>query len=135
MKREPISEELRQQVFRRDHYTCRYCGSKDGPLHADHVYPASKGGETTLSNLVTACQHCNVKKGSRVGIWPKPIRSRVHRKEQPSPVGVIMIVIGVNVCSMYFLSDHYNYDIPPHAFIFIGLAFVLFEAWIQYNNL
>ncbi len=81
MKRESISEELRQQVLQRDHYTCRYCGSKDGPFHADHVYPVSKGGETTFSNLVTACEDCNLKKSSRIGLWPKPIRYFDERKE------------------------------------------------------
>jgi hypothetical protein len=63
----------RELVFERDGYTCRYCGRKDGPLHADHVYPYTKGGETSIDNMVTACEKCNTSKGSKVGIWPKPI--------------------------------------------------------------
>jgi hypothetical protein len=72
--KQPISEVLRRQVFKRDNYTCRYCGYTGGPLHADHVYPESKGGETTLENLVTACPNCNERKSNKVGIWPMPIK-------------------------------------------------------------
>lgn len=64
---------IRLQVFERDEYTCRYCGSKTGPFHADHVYPFSKGGETSISNLVTSCEICNLKKQNKIGLWPKPI--------------------------------------------------------------
>src|SRR5258708_36148666 len=63
----------RIKVIERDNYTCRYCGNTSPPFHADHVYPYSKGGETSINNMVTACQRCNVKKGSKVGIYPKPI--------------------------------------------------------------
>lgn len=66
-------EEIRQQVFKRDGYRCRYCGSTAGPFHADHVYPYSKGGETSIENMVTACATCNTSKSSKVGLWPKPI--------------------------------------------------------------
>jgi hypothetical protein len=69
----PIPDRIRTKVFERDGYQCRYCGSKSGPFHADHVYPESKGGETSISNLVTACKRCNVKKSAKVGLWPKPI--------------------------------------------------------------
>lgn len=56
---------LRFKVFMRDNFRCRYCGKRveDGAiLHADHVQPASKGGPTTLENLVTACIDCNLGK-------------------------------------------------------------------------
>lgn len=68
-----IRSDIREEVFERDGYTCRYCGNKEGPFHADHVYPSSKGGETSIENLVTACVHCNTKKQAKVGLWPKPI--------------------------------------------------------------
>ena len=52
----------RQNIFKRDGYACQYCGtSKD--LTLDHVVPRSKRGRTTWKNLVTACKHCNAKKG------------------------------------------------------------------------
>lgn len=52
----------RQNIFKRDGYQCVYCGSKNN-LTLDHVVPRSKGGKTSWTNLVTACQDCNSKKG------------------------------------------------------------------------
>lgn len=52
----------RQNVFKRDAYTCQYCGvHKD--LTLDHVVPRSKNGKSSWSNLVTACRRCNARKG------------------------------------------------------------------------
>jgi 5-methylcytosine-specific restriction endonuclease McrA len=51
----------RQNLFKRDFYTCLYCSSKKN-LTLDHVIPKSKGGKTTWTNLVTACQNCNSRK-------------------------------------------------------------------------
>lgn len=52
-------------VMRRDGYMCRYCGrrSPEVELHIDHVTAWSKGGQSTLDNLQTLCQMCNVGKG------------------------------------------------------------------------
>ena len=50
---------LRAEVFARDDFTCRYCGSRGGRLECDHVVPVSRGGSHDLSNLVTACFTCN----------------------------------------------------------------------------
>jgi len=57
----------RRTVLARDHHTCQYCGSTPGraDLTVDHVRPRSKGGTTTWDNVVTACRHCNVRKGNR----------------------------------------------------------------------
>ena len=54
----------RQNIFRRDHHECQYCGaSKD--LTLDHVVPRSRGGKSSWKNLVTACRRCNAHKGSQ----------------------------------------------------------------------
>lgn len=56
---------LRTQVFERDAYRCKHCGThKD--LRADHIHPESKGGPATLDNLQTLCAPCNSKKGVRI---------------------------------------------------------------------
>lgn len=73
VKRKHISSEIREYILRRDGYRCRYCGSKNPPFHLDHVYPVAKGGETTINNLVTACEDCNYQKHDKVGIYPKPV--------------------------------------------------------------
>jgi 5-methylcytosine-specific restriction endonuclease McrA len=53
----------RQNIFKRDEFTCQYCGSiKD--LTLDHVIPRSRGGKSTWKNLITACKMCNAKKGN-----------------------------------------------------------------------
>lgn len=55
---------LRFKVFRRDIFTCQYCGRKAPavPLHVDHIMPWSSGGRTELANLRTACSVCNLGK-------------------------------------------------------------------------
>ncbi|WP_430149172.1 HNH endonuclease [Paenibacillus cisolokensis] len=59
-----IPSKLRKEVFERDRYRCRYCGShKD--LVIDHILPESRGGPTTRENLATACKVCNTYKGAR----------------------------------------------------------------------
>lgn len=52
----------RQNIFKRDGHKCLYCGEKNN-LTLDHVLPRSKGGKTSWTNLVTACQTCNSRKG------------------------------------------------------------------------
>lgn len=69
--REPLGD-LRIQILARDSYTCRYCGSRVGPFHVDHVVPWSKGGPNTVENLVTACKFCNLRKGTKIWV-PKPL--------------------------------------------------------------
>lgn len=60
-ERKPLSKKLRFEVFKRDAFTCQYCGKKapDVVLEVDHIKPVSKGGKNELLNLVTACFECN----------------------------------------------------------------------------
>lgn len=57
----------RRNVFKRDRYTCQYCGCQPGSeeLTIDHVVPRSHGGETTWENCVLACVNCNSRKAAR----------------------------------------------------------------------
>jgi 5-methylcytosine-specific restriction endonuclease McrA len=55
----------RREIFRRDHYTCQYCGRKVPNLTIDHVLPRHLGGKHTWTNVVTACSNCNHHKGGR----------------------------------------------------------------------
>lgn len=67
-RRSPISPKLRFEVFKRDKFSCRYCGAcgKDVELEVDHIIPISRGGKDELSNLKTACWDCNRGKGDSV---------------------------------------------------------------------
>lgn len=65
--RKATSKKLRFEVFKRDRFTCQYCGAMapDVVLHIDHVSPVSKGGQNDILNLITACLECNSGKGAR----------------------------------------------------------------------
>lgn len=54
-------------LFARDAQLCLYCGQQFSrpQLTRDHVLPVSKGGRDTWENVVTACFHCNSRKGNR----------------------------------------------------------------------
>jgi len=67
----------RVNLFRRDNGECQYCGSKRH-LTIDHVMPRSKGGKTSWTNLVTACNRCNVSKGDKT-----PEQAGMHLKMHP----------------------------------------------------
>ncbi len=58
----------RKNVLLRDKYQCQYCGvyCKPSATTIDHVIPKSKGGDSSWENLVTACAHCNRKKGNKL---------------------------------------------------------------------
>lgn len=64
-KKQEIPRQLRALVFARDDHRCVRCGSRK-QLCADHIYPERKGGATTLDNLQTLCNLCNVRKGMKV---------------------------------------------------------------------
>ncbi len=55
----------RREVFRRDKFTCQYCGIKYRNLTIDHILPRHLGGPHSWENVVTACAPCNHKKGGR----------------------------------------------------------------------
>ena len=65
-KRKPISPKIRFEVFKRDHFTCRYCGRTTPQviLEIDHIVPVAEGGTDDTENLVTACYECNRGKGA-----------------------------------------------------------------------
>ncbi len=50
-------------VYRRDKYTCRYCGKNDVPLTVDHLVRWEERGPWIEANLVTACRKCNKTRG------------------------------------------------------------------------
>ncbi len=55
----------KREIFRRDEYTCQYCGQRKKTLTVDHVIPRRLGGNHSWENLVTACAACNHRKGGR----------------------------------------------------------------------
>lgn len=49
--REAISKKLRFEVFKRDSFTCQYCGGKAPEiiLQCDHIKPVVEGGLTDIA--------------------------------------------------------------------------------------
>jgi len=72
----------RFNVFLRDRFTCQYCGETfaSSALTFEHVIPRSRGGQTSWSNIVTACMPCNASKGNSMRIQPR----RPPREPTPS---------------------------------------------------
>lgn len=68
IRRLKVADRLRFDVFKRDQFTCQYCGRKapDVVLNADHIHPVAAGGNDSLMNLVTSCRDCNSGKSDRL---------------------------------------------------------------------
>ncbi|MCF7869890.1 MAG: HNH endonuclease [Candidatus Omnitrophica bacterium] len=64
--REPIPEEVKNQVWNRDGGKCVKCGSKE-KLEFDHIIPISKGGANTARNIQLLCERCNREKSNNIG--------------------------------------------------------------------
>lgn len=66
-KRKSLSKTVRFEVFKRDSFTCQYCGSKapEVVLHVDHIVAVATGGGNELLNLITSCGSCNSGKSAK----------------------------------------------------------------------
>lgn len=81
----------RKAIFRRDNYTCQYCGAKPShdELTIEHIVPRSRGGPTTWENTCLACFMCNSQKAdklpeeARKENWP---REKQKMWRGPSPM-------------------------------------------------
>jgi len=64
--RKAISKRVRFEIFKRDSFTCQYCGATPPAviLHIDHIDPVASGGKNNIDNLITSCQACNLGKGA-----------------------------------------------------------------------
>lgn len=81
-KRTGISKRTRFEIFKRDGFTCQYCGSKPPkvPLEIDHITPVSKEGTNDDYNLITSCFDCNRGKSNKeLSISPITISERAEK--------------------------------------------------------
>ena len=78
----------RREVFRRDNFTCQYCGKRSDNLTIDHILPRHMGGKHVWTNVVTACASCNHHKGGRT-IEEAHLRLLRIPKEPPASVSYI----------------------------------------------
>ncbi len=70
----------RRNVFKRDRFTCQYCGHQPGKdeLTIDHVLPRAQGGISSWTNCVLACIECNSRKANRT-----PDQARMPLAREP----------------------------------------------------
>ena len=70
----------RRNVFKRDHWTCQYCGVQPGgeELTIDHVVPRSQGGTSTWDNCVLSCIDCNKRKADHT-----PLQASMKLRKPP----------------------------------------------------
>lgn len=69
MSRVNPSKKIRFEVFKRDSFTCQYCGkaAPDIILELDHIFPVTEALKkewsweriNSITNLVTSCENCN----------------------------------------------------------------------------
>jgi len=59
-----IEQTISWNVFRRDNYTCQYCGNNQVPLTVDHIVLWEKMGASVEENLISACKKCNKTRGN-----------------------------------------------------------------------
>lgn len=77
MSRQQITKDAKAAVAAREGMRCVYCGSIQGPFHFDHIFPVSRGGRNEPSNLVVACDTCNISKNDRTLVeWVALMRGR-----------------------------------------------------------
>ena len=71
----------RREIFRRDNFTCQYCGRHNTDLTVDHVTPRHMGGKHIWTNVVAACPSCNHRKGGRT--VEEAMMRLLHRPTEP----------------------------------------------------
>ena len=98
----------RRNLYRRDAYTCQYCGGRPGSeeLTIDHINPRSLGGRTTWRNCALACVECNKRKANRT-LTRSGMRLR-RTPKVPNWSWDVEIAVGRRRASWeHFLSDRY----------------------------
>ena len=83
--RKTIGKTQRFEIFKRDAFTCQYCGATPPSvvLEVDHVIPVAKGGSDEPHNLVTSCFDCNRGKRDRhLHVVPESVSERLDRAQE-----------------------------------------------------
>lgn len=81
LRKRPLVQFTRANIYARDDFTCQYCAKEFEPedLTFDHVIPVAQGGRRGWDNIVTACEPCNRQKADRT---PEQAGMTLLRKPQ-----------------------------------------------------
>jgi 5-methylcytosine-specific restriction endonuclease McrA len=98
----------RRNLYRRDKYTCQYCGARPGTeeLTIDHIVPRSRGGASTWGNCVLSCIECNRRKADHL---PDEVGLALRRKPFKPRWTPRLLVAKVTMKTSWerFISDAY----------------------------
>lgn len=86
--RSAISEKDRDEIFAKDDYKCKHCGSSKD-LTIDHIVPFSKNGRFHKSNFQTLCKSCNSRKSNKITSFTSGQNAPDNRAEGTLPRGDI----------------------------------------------
>lgn len=96
--RKALSKKTRFDVFKRDSFTCQYCGATPPKviLHVDHIVAVAEGGGNGTDNLITSCEPCNLGKGARsLSDIPQSLKDKAadvaEREEQIRGYNAVML--------------------------------------------
>jgi hypothetical protein len=98
----------RRAIYKRDRFTCCYCGSQPGPaeLTIDHVVPKSRGGQSSWVNCVLACVDCNKRKAART-----PAEAKMKLRSQPRRPNFMPICGHIKIASWEKFIDVSYWDV------------------------
>ena len=96
VKRPPrvVRRLTRLEIFKRDNYTCQYCGKETRHLTLDHVMPRFRKGPHTWENVVSACMPCNREKAGRT-----PQEAGMRLKHEP---------VKPRVTGLFYIPNHFT---------------------------
>ena len=104
----------RRNVFKRDEYTCQYCGTRPGSeeLTIDHVVPRAQGGTSSWTNCVLACVACNSRKANRTPQQAKMQLAKTPVRPTWSPLYAQQIK-PVESWSKFVSEAYWNLELQP----------------------
>jgi len=79
MSRVGLSKRTSFEVFKRDGFSCQYCGAHPPEvlLEVDHITPVTEGGTNDEANLATSCFDCNRGKAAvSLSVVPKSLAEK-----------------------------------------------------------
>lgn len=122
MKRKALNKTIRFEMFKRDEFTCQYCGRKPPAviLEIDHIIPVSAGGNNDIANLITACFDCNRGKKDKL-LTNKKTRSDLKK------------IIAERKESEEQLKEYYKFLEEEETRILNDLEFIVSE-WESYDK-
>ena len=103
----------RKNLYRRDLYTCQYCGAKPAlpDLSVDHIVPRSRGGRSTWDNCVLACLRCNRRKANRT-LKESGLRlTRAPQEPRWSPFVTIPVAQRRTSWEQFISNEYWNVEL------------------------